>query len=172
MQRLAGLHVGAILDHDTNDRAVDARLNRNAAGRFDRADRADEHGYDALLHRLHDDRDGLAARFGFRVAPGARRGDHTAQQQRTDSKKTHINLPAHLRWYTPRAFKTVAGAQTSILDQNQSPGPGSIRLPSEKRDIRKRVRSCTTGRPSTRSAMTRPAPGPMPNPWPLKPVAT
>ena len=53
----------------------------------------------------------------------------------------------------------------------QSPGPGRIGEPSVKRDNRKRVRSCAGGRPDTMSAITRPAPGPMPKPWPLNPVA-
>ena len=51
------------------------------------------------------------------------------------------------------------------------PGPGAIRVPSENRDRRNRVRSCPGARPSTRSATTRPMPGPIPNPCPAIPVA-
>ena len=49
-------------------------------------------------------------------------------------------------------------------------GPGTMGLPSVKRSNRKRARSKPVGRPSTRSARTRPTPGPIPNPCPLMPV--
>ncbi len=50
-------------------------------------------------------------------------------------------------------------------------GPGTISLPSRNRLARNRLRSWPGPRPVIRSAMTRPAPGPIPKPWPLSPVA-
>ena len=50
-------------------------------------------------------------------------------------------------------------------------GPGAIFDPSLNRDKRNRVRSCPGSLPITKSATTRPIPGPMPKPCPLIPVA-
>src|SRR5215475_6419117 len=53
----------------------------------------------------------------------------------------------------------------------QNPAMTSILLPSAKRPKRYGAGSTMGGAPDTRSAIRRPAPGPMPKPWPEKPVA-
>ena len=50
-------------------------------------------------------------------------------------------------------------------------GPGTIGDPSKKRPSRKPASRAGSAVPLTISAISLPAPGPMPKPWPLKPVA-
>src|SRR5882672_3357756 len=54
---------------------------------------------------------------------------------------------------------------------DHTPVTGCGRVPSEKRLKRKGVGSTSGGSPVTRSAASRPAAGPMPKPWPEKPLA-
>src|SRR5262249_44107504 len=80
-------------------------------------------------------------------------------------------LATPLCWFCALKYASSPTAAGAAIPLDYSPVKNSSREPSLNRDKRKALGPTIGGRPVTMSAMSRPAPGPMPKPWPEKPAA-
>src|SRR5262249_53703972 len=118
----------------------------------------------ALLRRREQGARARMARLEQRLLLG--------QQRRQSAAVDAVGRCCHILY--SRRLKLRSALRASLrrrVTPGYTPVTGRSVEPSEKRAKRKGAGSTSGGSPVTRSAISRPAPGPMPKPWPEKPVA-